>query len=94
MIEWVDPCEDCQGGDCDGCMDEIAAMVWEGVEGDGADRCVSCGEVLIDDMEVGQGYCAIAPCWMWATGQIELAREWERENRSGLTRVTSMEHKS
>ena len=35
---------------------------------------------MIDDMEAGQGYCVTAPCWMYATGQHELAQEWEEEN--------------
>lgn len=43
-------------------------------------RCSICGKTLLDDMEIGQGYCVTAPCWMYATGQIELAKQWEREN--------------
>lgn len=43
-------------------------------------RCKVCGQVMIDDIEVGQGYCITAPCWMHATGQLNLAQEWEEEN--------------
>ena len=35
---------------------------------------------MIDDIEIGQGYCVTAPCWMYATGRVDLAEEWEREN--------------
>lgn len=43
-------------------------------------RCQICGQVLIDDMEVGQGHCVTAPCWIYASGQVELAQEWEEDN--------------
>lgn len=43
-------------------------------------RCCVCGQTMIDDIEVGQGYCITAPCWMYATGQRELALEWLEEN--------------
>jgi len=29
--------------------------------------CPCCGGVMLDDMEIGQGYHVT--CWMWATGQ-------------------------
>jgi predicted RNA-binding Zn-ribbon protein involved in translation (DUF1610 family) len=41
--------------------------------------CPYCGQVMIDDMEVGQGYCVTAPCWMWGTGLREEAMAWEEE---------------
>lgn len=43
-------------------------------------RCQVCGQVLIDDMEVGQDYCVTAPCWMYATGQLKQAELWEEDN--------------
>lgn len=35
---------------------------------------------MIDDIEVGQGYCVTAPCWMYTKGQLDLAQEWEEAN--------------
>lgn len=35
-------------------------------------RCKVCGQVMIDDIEVGQGYCITAPCWMYVTGQLAI----------------------
>jgi hypothetical protein len=46
----------------------------------GESRCPYCGRSLIDDMEVGQGYCVTAPCWMYATGRLAEAVQWEREH--------------
>jgi hypothetical protein len=45
-----------------------------------AEICPYCGEAMIDDMEVGQGYHCTAPCYMWATGQIAEALEWEKQH--------------
>lgn len=38
-------------------------------------RCSICGREMIDDLEVSQGYCVTAPCWMYATGQGDLAAQ-------------------
>ena len=51
-----------------------------------SDRCSVCGQPMLDDIEVGQGHCITAPCWMYATGQRELVREWEeRQHRQPPT---------
>ena len=43
-------------------------------------RCQVCGQVMIDDVEVGQGYHITPPCWMYATSRFLLAQKWEAEN--------------
>lgn len=59
---------------------DLAGDDWQGYA-ESAGICPYCGETMLDDMEVGQGYCITAPCWMWATGQTEMARAWERSQR-------------
>ena len=41
--------------------------------------CPYCGKPMINEMEIGQGYHATAPCWMYANGLIGEAIEWERK---------------
>ena len=59
---------------CRECEGEWDEEEWCETNGD---ICPYCGQPMLDDIEVGQGYHITAPCWMWATGLRKEAAAWE-----------------
>ena len=41
-----------------------------------SDICPYCGQPMIDDVEVGQGYHITPPCWMLGSGDHEALKQW------------------